>query len=211
MIPATNGSHFGRSMTAGWIYNIAGIPNSWGYTANSTLATSSLLWGPAGLALDSSDNVYVADDYNHLVRMIVATNGTYFGQSMTTAHIYNIAGIPGSAGFSGDSHSALAAQIYYPRMVSVDSAGNLYISDTSNNRVRMVAASTSTNFGQSMTANDIYTIAGGGSSGVSAGSWVPGTSASLGNTYSVALDIWNNVYLADWNNYRVDKLIAIPR
>ncbi len=69
----------------------------------------------------------------------------------------------------------------------MDAAGNLVIADTGNNRVRVVAASTGTFYGQAMTAGDIYTVAGNGTSGFS-GDGGPATSAELTSPPGVAVD-----------------------
>ena len=90
-----------------------------------------------------------------------------------------------------------------------DSSGNLYIADTSNNRVQEVAATTHTQFGISMTAGDIYTIAGSasGTSG-SSGRRRVATSALLSSPTGVALDSSGNLYIADQANNRVQFVAA---
>jgi hypothetical protein len=83
---------------------------------------------------------------------------------MTAGDIYTVAGT-GTAGFSGDRGPATAARLHGPSGVAVDGAGNLVVTDSSNNRIRVVAASTGTFYGQAMTAGDIYVVAGTGVSG----------------------------------------------
>ena len=102
---------------------------------------------------------------------------------MTAGDIYTIAG-NGTAGYTGDGGPATTAELYSPDEVAVDSAGNLVIADTNNNRVRVVAASTGTFYGQAMTAGDIYTIAGDGTAGYS-GDGGPATTAELNSPSGV--------------------------
>ena len=85
-----------------------------------------------------------------------------------------------------------------------DTAGNVLIADTSNNRIRVVAASTGTFYGQAMTAGDIYTIAGNGTYGFS-GDGGPGTTAELSYPEAVAVDA-GNVLIADSLNNRIREL-----
>ena len=77
--------------------------------------------------------------------------------------------------------------------------GNLLIADTDNNRIRVVAASTGTFYGQAMTAGDIYTVAGDGTSGFS-GDGGPATAAELNRPAGVAVDAAGNLLIADTDN-----------
>ncbi len=83
---------------------------------------------------------------------------------MTGGDIYTVAG-DGTPGFSGDGGPATSAELSGPGGVAVDAAGNLLIADTENNRVRVVAHTTGTFYGQAMTGGDIYTVAGDGTRG----------------------------------------------
>jgi DNA-binding beta-propeller fold protein YncE len=95
----------------------------------------------SGLALNGAGNLYVADQYNYAIRKVTAATGV----------ITTMAG-NGTQGFSGDGGPATQAQLNRPYGVAVDGAGNIYIADKNNNRVRMVSASTS----------NISTVAGNG-------------------------------------------------
>ena len=97
------------------------------------------LYNPAGLAVDAAGNLYIADTGNH--RILLLTPG---------GAISTVAGT-GAAGFSGDGGPAVAAQLNAPSAVAVDANENIYIADTGNNRVRLVAP-----------AGNISTIAGTG-------------------------------------------------
>src|SRR5260370_24976103 len=104
------------------ISTIAGT-NVQGFSGDSGAATSAQLGLPGRIALDSSGKIYIADGFNHRVRMIS-------GGTITT-----VAGT-GTAGFSGDGKAATAAQLSNPVGVAVDSSGNLYIADAGNNVIR---------------------------------------------------------------------------
>ena len=133
--------------------------------------------------------------------MVAARTGTFYGQAMTAGDIYTVAGT-GTPGFSGDGGPATAAELDHPDGVSVDPAGNLVIGDTSNNRVRVVAARTGTFYGQAMTAGDIYTVAGTGPPGY-AGDGGPAAAAELNNPQGVAVDRAGNLVIGDGGNGRV--------
>ncbi len=203
MVPKTTGTYFGQSMTANYIYTIAGTGTN-SFSGDSGIATSGTLGSPYGVGVDSSGNVYIADTGNNRIRMVPKTTGTYFGQSMTASNIYTVAG-NGATSFAGDGGAATSAAVNDPLGVVADSAGHLYIADY-NNRIRMVAKTTGTYFGQSMTANDIYTIAGNGS-GSSSGDGAVATSGSL-YPYTVAVDSSGNVYAADQNGNKVRMIPA---
>ena len=112
----------------------------------------------------------------------------------------------GNFGSSGDGGPATYALLHYPQGVTVNSAGNLVIADTYNNRVRVVAGGPGTFYGQAMTAGNIYTVAGNGSY-VFSGDGGPAASAGLDNPQAVALDHGGNLLIADTADYRV-RLVA---
>jgi trimeric autotransporter adhesin len=157
-----------------------------GYFGDGGAATSAQISAPYGVAVDSAGNIYIADTYNHRIRKVVAATGL----------IFTVAG-SGSSGFGGDGGAATAAQLYYPYGVAVDGAGNLYIADTYNNRVRKVTAATQV----------ITTLAGSGVYGFS-GDGAAAFAAQLRNPYGVAVDGAGNVYFADQDNYRIRKVTA---
>ncbi len=131
-----------------------------------------------GLAIDSAGDLFIADPDNYVVRKIA--NGV-----MTV-----VAG-NGTFGFSGDNGPATSAQLNGPEGIAVDSAGNLYIADNGNRRIRKVAGGI------------ITTIAGGGPS---LGDNGPATSALLSGPTGVAVDAAGNVYVGDSIGRRVRKI-----
>jgi len=112
-----------------------------------------------------------------------------------TATIVTIAG-SGGAGYSGDGGKATAAKLNAPGGVAVDAAGNVYIADTGNHRIRKVT-----------TAGVISTIAGTGAGGFS-GDGGPATAAQLLSPQGIALDGQGNLYIADTGNNRVRRIAA---
>jgi sugar lactone lactonase YvrE len=174
--------------TSGTITRLAGFGNmNPGYSGTGKLAASIELYNPQGIAVDSSKNVYIADESNQVIWKITASTGI--------ATI--VAGTAQSCAFSGDGAAATSAHLCNPYGVVVDSSGNIYIADTSNQRIRKVTAST----------GKISTIAGNGTAGFS-GDGAAATAAEIYNPYDVAVDSSGNVYIADYSNVRIRKVTA---
>src|ERR1019366_9345320 len=168
-----------RKVSNGVITTVAGNGTS-GNIGDNGPATGAQLNYPTGVAVDSAGNLYIADQYNHRIRKV--SNGV----------ITTVAG-SGTAGFSGDNGPATSAQLYYPAGVAVDAAGNLYIADQYNHRIRKVSNGV------------ITTVAGSGTAGFS-GDNGPATSAQLSGPGGVAADSAGNLYIADTSNYRIRKV-----
>ena len=212
-IPATTGTQWGQSMTAGNVYKIAGQPGVTGTSGDGGPASSSYLNGPCGVALDASGNLYVVDTANSRVQEIAATTHSQWGQSMTAGDVYTIIGsLTTETGYTGDGGPAASALLNYPLGLAFDASGDLYIGDDANNRVQEVAATTGTQWGQSMTANDVYTVAGNstGTSGHS-GDGGAASSATLFGPSGVAFDAAGDLYIGDSENYRIQEVAATTR
>ena len=125
-IAATN-DHVVRVVSPTGVINTYAGTGAQGYSGDGGAATSAQLDSPAGIAVDSSNNVYIADTHNNRIREVLASTGA----------INTIAGT-GAAGFAGDGAAATAALLNYPTSVAVDSAGNVYIADTHNHRIREI-------------------------------------------------------------------------
>lgn len=151
-----------------------------GYNGDGISATSAGILA-FGVALDAAGNMYIADTYDHRIRKVSAATGL----------ISTVAG-NGTPGYNGDGIAATAAELYYPNSVRVDAAGNLYIADTDNNRIRMVTASTGL----------ISTVAGNGTAGFS-GDGSAARSAELSSPDAIALDSAGTIYIADYGNNRI--------
>jgi hypothetical protein len=196
VVAVTTGSFYGQAMTVGDIYTVAGGGTSLG---DGGPATSAALSAPEGVAVDGTGNLVIADTFNQRVRVVAVRTGTFYGQAMTAGDIYSVAG-NGAQGFSGDGGPAIHAELSNPALTIVDGAGNLVIADASNDRVRVVAARTGRFYGQAMTARDIYTVAGGGTS---LGDGGPATRAGLLDPEAVTFDGAGNLVIADTENSRV--------
>ncbi|OGU12706.1 MAG: hypothetical protein A2075_16850 [Geobacteraceae bacterium GWC2_58_44] len=157
-----------------------------GFSGDNVAATASGLNYPDGLAVDRAGNLYIADRSNHRIRKVDAGTGI----------ITTVAG-NGTSGFSGDNVAATEASLAYPHGVAVDSAGNLYIADTANYRIRKVTAS----------SGIITTVAGNGTKQYS-GDNGSATEASLSQPYGVAVDSGGNLYIADPTDNRIRKVTA---
>jgi uncharacterized protein (TIGR03437 family) len=152
-----------------------------GFLGDAAAATSAELSFPYGVAMDTTGNLYIADQFNHRIRK-VAVGGT----------ITTVAG-NGTAGFAGDKAAATSAELNYPSGVAVDSSGNLYIADTSNHVIRKVTGTT------------ITTVAGNNASG-SAGDAGPATSANLNSPTGVVVDAKGIIYIVDTGNNQIRKV-----
>ena len=170
-----------RIDTKGTMTRYAGSGQS-GFSGDGGPAANASFRVPAGLAFDSEGNLYIADRENHRVRKVDPKG-----------YISTFAGI-GEAGFSGDEGPAVKARLNLPSGVVVDKKGNLYISDRSNDRIRVVDKK-----------GVIRTYAGSGVAGFQ-GDAGPALKAQLDKPFGIALDETKNLYIADRNNNRVRKV-----
>jgi hypothetical protein len=204
--------------SAGFIYAFAGSSGSSGNCANGSVANGCLLSGPRGIAIDSSNDLFITDTGNNEVREVFASGGkAYDNISMTAGDIYTVAG-QSTGGYAGDSVSCGAVgtggcagattKLSSPYNVAIDSSGDIVIGDDGNARVRFVAGATGSRLGISnMTQYYIYRIAGTGSTtdnGIGLPAIAPAgqsTEANLDNAYGVAVDSTGR-YVWDSDNTR---------
>ncbi len=165
----------------GIITTFAGT-GSYSYSGDGGPATAAAFRSPADVAVGPDGSVYIADRYNQRIRR-VAPNGI----------ISTVAGT-GSAGFGGDGGLATSAYLYYPQAVAVDDAGNLYIGDGNNRRVRRVSS-----------VGIITTIAGTGSGGYS-GDGGPARNARIYTTNALLIDYSGALIVSDSDNYRLRRV-----
>ena len=170
--------------TAGNVTAVAGSGTQ-GFAGDGGPATSAALDTPLGVVVDGSGNLYIADAHNQRIRVVSATTG----------NITTLAG-NGTAGFSGDGGAASSASLALPTAVALDSAGNLYIADTNNHRIRKVAIATGI----------ITTVAGNGQQFFS-GDGGAAIAAGLDSPNGVAVDSAGRIYIADTHNQRI-RLVA---
>jgi trimeric autotransporter adhesin len=171
-----------RKVTAAGIISTVAGNGSTGYTGDGGQATAAQIGNPYSVAVDSAGNLFIGDFTNYQVRKV------------TPDGVIRAAAGTGTNGYSGDGGPASVAKIGRPRGVAVDASGNLYIADTSNNRVREVALD-----------GTINTLAGNGTQGF-AGDGGPATTAMMRLPAGVALDSSGNLYIAEFNNNRVRKI-----
>lgn len=153
-----------------------------GYSGDGGDALSARLDTPTSIAVDLSGNIFINDQRNNCVRK-VSPSGI----------ITTIAGT-GSAGFSGDGGPATNARLDANWGMTIDNAGNIYICDQSNHRIRKVNAS-----------GIITTIAGTGTPGYS-GDGGPATSANINSPMGIAVDLDGNIFFSDSYNFCVRRI-----
>lgn len=169
----------------GVLTRVAGNSRS-GYSGDGGPAINAELYDPYGVAVDNEGNIYIADEGNGRIRKVLP-NGI----------IITVAG-NGIQGFAGDGGPAVTAELDTPVGVATDGAGNLYIADLLNNRIRRVSPD-----------GKISTVAGNGIAGYMGGYSGDGgqaTSAQLNEPTGVAVDGNGNIFVADTNNNRIRKI-----
>jgi len=227
---ADQSNHRIRKITpAGVVSTLAGQTSTG--SANGTGAAASFFF-PFGVAVDSSGHVYVADSFNNLIRKItpagvvttlagstsgswvdgVGTNARFsgpFGISVDSAgNVYVGDGVnqrirkitpagvvttlAGNGGTTFADGIGTNATFNNPRAVPVDSAGNVYVGDITNHRIRRITPS-----------GVVTTLAGNGGTTFADGT---GTNATFNEPYGVAVDLGGSVYVADMNNKRIRKI-----
>jgi streptogramin lyase len=210
-----------QSAVTGLAHPVAGVFNTPGYSGDGGPGDRAELNFPGGLAVAPDGTVYIADTYNHRIRRVdpqgrittvagtatlnrpgdvaVAPDGTvYIADTYNNrirrldpkGQVVTIAG-SGVAGYSGDGGLATAAALNHPGSVAVGADGTVYIADTYNNRIRVIAAN-----------GQISTVAGTGTAGYSGDSG-PATGAGLFTPQGIALDGAGNLYIADTLNQRI--------
>lgn len=169
--------------TTGTITTIAGS-GSPGYSGDGLRATSALLGNPSGMVVDSAGNLYVAEEANHRIRKI------------TPAGLITTVAGTGDSGYRASDEGARAttAWLNRPEDVDLDAAGNLYIADTDNHRIRKVDP-----------AGIITTVAGTTTNGYN-GDGIAATSAQLSYPKGITHDPAGNLYIADWLNERIRRV-----
>lgn len=159
------------------VFTIVGNGNQ-GYSGDNGPASAAMMDGPQNVATDAAGNIYIADEFNNVIRRV----------DYATHQITTIAGT-GVAGFTGDNDQATAAQLNLPTAITFDANGNLLIADQGNSAVRRVDHQTGI----------ITTIAGTGVAGYSGDNDLA-TAAQLSFPRGVVADVAGNIYISDSDN-----------
>ena len=173
------------SSSSSFIYTVAGHENP-GYGGDGSQATSADMNSPTSAVVDTAGNLYIADTSNNVVRRVAAGTGV----------ITTVAGT-GTAGYTGDGGPATSAQLTSPWGLALDGAGNLYIADTYNNRIRKVAAG----------SGIVSTYAGNGTLTYS-GDNGPAMSAGISYPEGIAIDASGNLYIAESGSQHIRKVAS---
>ena len=169
--------------TSGKITTFAGTGTG-GFSGDSGIAASATLRSPRDVAADSLGNIYIADYGNSRIREVDAA----------TLHIKTVVGT-GQTAFNNDNLPGTSTNIASVQCLTVDTAGNLYWTDSGQNRVRSL----------NKTKQTVVTIAGNGAAGYS-GDNGPATSATFASLEGVAVDTSFNVYIADFGTMVIRKV-----
>ncbi len=138
VVATRSGIFYGRHMTAGDIYTIAGNGNT-GYAGDGGPARKATLSDPEAVAIDGAGNVVIADTANSVIRMVTVRSGTFYGKKMTASRIYAIAGTGRVYGYAGDGGPAARALLSFPGWLAIGRAGNILIGDWGNGTVRSLS------------------------------------------------------------------------
>jgi sugar lactone lactonase YvrE len=171
---------------SGIITTVAGN-GTLGFSGDGGQATGAEISEPSGIAVDVIGNIYISDYYKNRIRKV-----------NTLGIITTIAG-NGKTGYSGDSVQATTSSIFGAWGIATDAAGNLYVADYGNKRIRKVDSS-----------GIITTVAGIGTAGFS-GDGEQATTAQLNQPYAVALDSIGNLYIVDEANLRIRIVTKVGR
>ena len=177
--------------------------NTLAYSGDGGLATSAALNAPGGTFVDGSGNIFIADTYSSVIRVVNpgAQAVTIAGVTIQPGDIQTVAG-NGTAGYSGDGGAPTSAELFQPQAVFLDGSGNIYIADTGNSAIRVVNTGTTTLTiaGVAILAGDIQTVAGTPGTAGYSGDGGPPASAELSNPYGVVVDGSGNIFIADTEN-----------
>jgi sugar lactone lactonase YvrE len=179
---------------SGVIATVAGNGTG-GFSEDGGPAVSAMLSSPCGIAVDIAGNLFIAEIVDNRIRKVapggmistVAGNGTKLKTGLVVSNEVIVTKL-----FSGDGGPAISAMLHAPQSVAVDTAGNLFIADTYNNRIRKVASD-----------SIITTVAGNGTAGFS-GDGGSAASAQLAGPTAIAVDTAGNMFIAA--DHRIRKV-----
>ncbi|HUE43533.1 MAG TPA: choice-of-anchor D domain-containing protein [Candidatus Sulfotelmatobacter sp.] len=200
-----------RKISAGAVVTLAGLepvvadpdnPNNTpqcGFGTAGAVAVGTKIGAVNSVAVDSHGNVFFSDKTNSVVWEVPAVSAG----ALVANKLYIVAGST-TAGFAGDGGVATSAQLSGPTGIYIDIYDNLFIADAGNHRIREVPAINVTT-PTAMTAGDIYTIAGTGTSG-NTGDGAAATGATLAVPFAIVVDNAENVFFSDTTNQTVREV-----
>ncbi len=165
-----------------------------GYSGDGGPATAAQMERPSGVAIDTAGNVYISEDANHMIR-VVRTNDT----------IYTYSGLL-FGGFAGDGGPATAARYWSPWGLQFDSSGNLYVSDTKNNRIRKI---TPAGIVSTFAGDGTNSMAGSPPWGAYGGDGGAATAAQLYWPAHIGIGKSGDIYITDQSNNTIRKVDTV--
>ncbi|MGP0065797.1 MAG: Ig-like domain repeat protein [Isosphaeraceae bacterium] len=162
------------------------------YQASTMPALDAVLSGPNGVVVDSSGDLFIADEGHNVV------------DEVTPDGVISTVVGTGTAGYSGDGGPAANAELNFPQVLAMDANGDLFIADVGNNVVREVIPGP-----DGLSDGTIITVAGDGTAGYS-GNGVPATSAMLNYPNGIAVDSHGDLFIADSGNNVVREVTPGP-
>lgn len=165
-----------------------------GYSGDGGPATAASLYFPTGITIDSYGNIYFADSGNNRIRKVNIDTGIIITVAGNGSRLY-------AGGLSGDGGPATSALLSSPKGIALDRAGNIFIADCYNDRIRKVTAATGI----------ITTVTGNGNNSTQSsysGDGGPATSATVAGPTDIALDSAGNLYIADTDDGLIRKITA---
>ena len=194
--------------SSGVIITVAGDGTS-GYSGDGGLATKAELDEPTGVALDATGDIFIADEFNEVIREVVESQSVATADGVAVGDIITVAGTHTggfTGGYSGDGGPATNAELNDPTGVALDTAGDLFIADYDNNRIREVVESSGTATALGVAVGDIVTVAGDGTAGFK-GDGGPATKAELDSPSGVGVDAAGDLFIADSSNNVIREVV----
>jgi sugar lactone lactonase YvrE len=160
-VPSHNGLQWGIPMATARIYTVAGT-GTCGETGDGGPNTSAEVWNPTDLAVGPSGDLLISDTGGEEILELAATSGKYYGVSIEADHVTPIAGIGSYGPYLVDGLPATGdtGELNSPAGIALDPAGDLFVCDTYSSAIREVPVTNTSERGVSMTAGDMYTVAG---------------------------------------------------
>jgi trimeric autotransporter adhesin len=201
VLAARSATIFGRAMTAGHLYTVAGT-GVCGSAGQGGPVAAAQLWNPVAVAVDSGGDLFVADDGDQSVLLAPARGGTFYGSTVGAGDIGVVVG--GTGGYQpyvadGLPAVGVTAELNDPRGRAIGPTGALFVTDGLMQVIRVVPSTTGVLFGRAMTAGDLYSVAGALPVATAEG---PGNGTHwvltrMGTPVGISVSASGNVYYSD--------------